>query len=246
MRTLSILAALLVAAATALSNDAPLGNPPIGPSARSSTAPRVVSLGDGFLAAWIETSGIRATRLTPAGKPIEPSSFSISTAQANNLYVVSSRDQAVAGWWYWNGQATVFKLARVDANGLVTPIADPGIANVVTFAVSDQNILLVSTTSGLASVTLLNHDGQVIRAGLPFLSVAHSIPYIDVSPSGKGFLVVYTDEDDRKVGVVLLDTAAIVDGSLQAVVDLPVLPPAAAQYVRVAVNGDSALTLWNE
>jgi hypothetical protein len=243
---LSIPAAMLVVAATALSNDAPLGDPPIGPSARSSSAPRVVGLGDGFLAVWVETSGIRATRLTRDGKPVEPGSFSISTTQASNLYAVSSQDQAVAGWWHWNGQTTVFKLARVDANGLVTPIADPGIANVVTFTASDQNILLVSTTGGLASVTLLNHDGQVIRAGVPFLSVAHGIPYIDVAPSGNGFLVVYTDEDDRRVRVVRLDTAAIIDGSLQAVVDIPMLPPAASQYVRVAVNGDRALTLWNE
>jgi hypothetical protein len=154
---------------------------------------------------------------------------------------------AVVAWLSgYGGSAGVplWSFARIDAAGVVTPLPTP-VAQVAAVAASGGNILAVTANGSTLSLTLLDRDGAIVRANVPIAYGAQQIGSVDVSAVADGFLIVYTDAADGRVRVFHAATSAIRGGTVAPVVD-SVTTYQAAFGVRLAVNHDHALALWNE
>jgi hypothetical protein len=243
---------VVFAAAKALAADYPLSTPPIGPTPRACGYSTVAKLGDLFLAVWSEGNGLRATRLDRNGKPVDPQSFAIaSLADPYGFYVATSGSNAIVCWR--EGYSKPFHLARIDRDAVVTPLSISLPANVYGLAANEQNILLLTLNlnprdgTGTAAATLLDHDGTLVRADVPFAISAGRLNQISLNASEDGFLVAYTVGDFfEEVRIVRLTASGIRNGSIPPDDQMVARNRTVQSSARVAANGAHVVAAWSD
>src|SRR3954447_14249365 len=152
----------------------PLATPPIGPTSGDVLGGGAASNGDLYLAAWSELRAglvqIRGIHITPAGVPVEASSFRISTpidvageGLVSPPAVASDGKNFVAVWTSRSHLYTAF----VPSEGVVRVLATTIDARSVRIVWGGTAYVVLRVTGvGTLAATLIDFDGTLLRDGV--------------------------------------------------------------------------------
>src|ERR1019366_8724510 len=241
-------------AAVAYGADSTLGTPSITPTAAGPYGPRIVPLGDGFLALWTEgayCSGqeLRGIRLDHDGHPRDARSFVVAPATYSMFIVATASDGAdtdVA----WSSNGDPIRLTRVSAD-TVTVLSDsvptpPGSV----MSISNGNILFVGSRGYLGdplTATLLDRTGAVVRSGVTLVEQTAFITAVDLVAVNGAFLLAWMTTDPQRDPQVRVARIAPSDVAANAVRITPADIAADRMFtsdLRLASDGAHTMGFW--
>ena len=190
-------------------------------------------------------------RLDAAGKPLDPVSFVIATANVPGFLIAGTGAEVfVMVLLPFDDSGLVsYGIVRIDATGVVTRLptrfSTDDLTQVAAISAGGGNILVITTDASTIRLTLFDDDGTLVRGNVPVVPAVGQPGNVDVSPAGDGFLIVYTDSIDGRVRALHASTSAIRDGSIAPAFDQAATQQV-ARNVHVAVNGGHALAIWTD
>jgi hypothetical protein len=253
MRTIARLFVMMTLLALPLAAQPfPLATPPIGPTPGDVLGGSAASNGDLYLAAWSELrSGlvqIRGIHVTPAGVPVEPSSFRISVpvdAAGEGLVsppaAASDGKNFVVVWTSKSHLYAAFVPAEGDVRVLITNI-DARSVRVVWGGTA--YVVLRVTSAGTLAATLIDFDGTLLREGVTVAAPAGGVatPSLAANDDGKA-MALWLDAVDGDAHVADVSVDKILSGGISTTV---LQSPRLAYGTQGAIgsDGDGFLAVW--
>ena len=230
----------------------PLATPPIGPTPGDVLGGSAASSGDLYLAAWSELrSGlvqIRGIHVTPAGLPVEASSFRISTpADVAGEGLVSPPAVASDGKNFvvvWTSTSHLYA-AYVPAEGPVRVLATNIDARSVRIVWGGTAYIVLRVTSaGTLAATLIDFDGTLLREGVTVAAPAGGVasPSLAANDDGKA-MALWLDGVDGDAHVADVSVDRIISGGISTTV-LQSPRPVYGTQGAIGSDGDGFLAVW--